>query len=93
MQRSVCVYCGSRMGHNPMHQQTARDLGRAMAQRNWQLIYGGGTVGLMGVLARSVLEYGGDVLGIIPQALYDREIALRESTRLIVTETMSQRRI
>lgn len=88
----ICVYCGSRVGHNATYATAAHDLGIAFATRGWSLVYGGGNVGLMGVLARSTLSAGGKVIGIIPQALLDQELALTDCSELIVTETLRQRK-
>jgi hypothetical protein len=92
MTLSICVYCGSRPGNDPAIEQAAQEFGAALAQRGWQLVYGGGNVGLMGALARSALGYGGNVVGIIPQGLLDREQGLVEASELIVTDTLRQRK-
>ncbi len=63
----VCVFCGSSEGSDPAYMQAARDLGRHIAESNARLIYGGASIGLMGEVARSALEAGGEVVGIIPQ--------------------------
>ena len=73
--KSICVYCGSSIGSSPNLAAAARELGQTLAASNLELIYGGGRVGLMGVLADAVLEAGGRVQGVIPQALADREVA------------------
>ncbi|MGD9942650.1 MAG: LOG family protein, partial [Burkholderiaceae bacterium] len=65
--RSVCVFCGAKPGADPKYVETARELGRAIAGRGWRLVYGGGRVGLMGVLADGALAAGGEVIGVIPQ--------------------------
>jgi uncharacterized protein (TIGR00730 family) len=90
---SVCVYCGSGLGNNPVHAEAARLLGTAMAESGVRLIYGGGSVGLMGTVARSVLEAGGMVTGIIPEFLRSRERPMAELTELIVTENMHARKM
>lgn len=90
---SVCVYCGSGLGNNPLHAEAARSLGRAMAESGVRLVYGGGSVGLMGTVARSVLEAGGMVTGIIPEFLRSRERPMAELTELIVTENMHARKM
>ena len=74
MQR-ICVFCGSSVGSNPAYAAAARDLGRTLVARGLSLVYGGGHVGLMGVLADAVLAAGGQVAGVIPHALNAREIA------------------
>lgn len=89
---SICVYCGSNAGVDPAFAEGARSLGKAMAAQGIRLVYGGGAVGLMGIIARSVLEAGGTVLGVIPQFLKDREVMLRDATDLIVTADMHERK-
>lgn len=91
MSLTVCVYCGSRAG-NPADEQAASELGTALAAHGFRLVYGGGSIGLMGAMARSVLQGNGEVIGIIPQALLDREVGLVEATELIVTLTMRERK-
>jgi hypothetical protein len=89
---TVCVYCGSRSGIHPENEQTAIELGRNLAELGIRLVYGGGSIGLMGALAKSVLTNGGEVIGIIPQALLDCEVGLVEASELIVTMTMRERK-
>ena len=90
--RSICVYCGSGHGQNPKYAEAAQVLGRTMAQSGIGLVYGGGSLGLMGETARSVLKHGGTVTGIIPQFLSDKEKMLREVQELIVTQDMHERK-
>ena len=90
---SLCVYCGSGLGTNPAYEEAARILGRSMADSDVRLVYGGGSVGLMGTLARAVLDCGGSVTGIIPRFLQSRERPMAELTELIVTEDMHQRKM
>jgi uncharacterized protein (TIGR00730 family) len=90
--RSVCVYCGSNAGARPEYAAAAEALGRALARSGIRLVYGGGAVGLMGILARAVMSDGGAVTGIIPQFLKDREVMLREVSDLIVTTDMHERK-
>jgi uncharacterized protein (TIGR00730 family) len=90
--RSVCVFCGSSPGHRSIYRAAAESLGRLLAARGIQLVYGGGNVGLMGALALSVMDCGGEVIGIIPQALLTREKGLRSITRLEVVSTMHERK-
>ena len=73
--RSICVFCGSSTGERSEYAQAARDFGRLLAEQDITVIYGGGNVGLMGVLADSVLAGGGRVIGVIPQHLVDKELA------------------
>jgi uncharacterized protein (TIGR00730 family) len=90
--RSICVYCGSNEGSDPRYREAAETLGREMAKADIRLVYGGGSVGLMGVVARNVLAHGGKVTGIIPQFLKDREVMLREVSELVVTADMHERK-
>ncbi len=90
--KSLCIYCGSSLGSQPAYADAAREMGRALVAANIELIYGGGRVGLMGVLADAVLEAGGRVQGVIPQALADLEVAHAGLTQLHVVETMHQRK-
>src|SRR5437867_5017536 len=91
MQR-VCVFCGSRGGSSVLYVDAARQLGRVLAGRGHSLVFGGGHVGLMGVLADAVLEAGGTVVGVIPQGLVDRELAHQRCTELHVTRSMHERK-
>lgn len=90
--RNICVYCGSNPGANPAYAEAARELGRRMAKDGIGLVYGGGGLGLMGEIARSVLENGGRVTGIIPAFLSAKERMLREVSELIVVDDMHQRK-
>jgi uncharacterized protein (TIGR00730 family) len=90
--RHICVYCGSNGGANPAYTAAAHTLGAAMAKAGIGLVYGGGSLGLMGVVARAVLENGGRVVGIIPAFLSEKERMLREADELIVVEDMHQRK-
>lgn len=89
---TVCVYCASSERVAPRLRQVAGAMGRALADNGWPLVYGGGNVGLMGEVARAVLAAGGQVTGIIPHRLADREIALESVTELVRTETMRERK-
>lgn len=89
----LCVYCGSSPGNSPAYVQTAQALGTAMAGAGIGLVYGGGTVGLMGEVARAVLAAGGHVTGIIPEFLATREIMKVDLSELIVTRTMHERKM
>jgi uncharacterized protein (TIGR00730 family) len=90
---SVCVYCGSGLGADPAFAEAARVLGRAMGEEGVRLIYGGGSVGLMGTLARAVLDAGGEAVGIIPRFLMRRERMMDDLTETIVTEDMHERKM
>src|SRR5262245_43494514 len=91
MQR-VCVFCGSSTGNRPEYAEAARGFVAALVRRGLGLVYGGGHVGLMGVVADAVLRAGGEVIGVIPQALVERELAHTGLTRLEVVGTMHQRK-
>ena len=88
----LAVYCGSSHGFDPVHAETARALGTELAAAGVGLVYGGGNVGLMGTIADAVLEAGGEVIGVIPQALVDREVAHHGVTKLHVTSSMHERK-
>ena len=90
--KTLCVYCGSNAGNNPVYAEQARVLGRTMAEQGLALVYGGGNVGLMGIVADAVLEHGGEVIGVIPQQLVDWEVAHRGVTRLEVVDSMHTRK-
>jgi hypothetical protein len=90
--KSVCVFCGSSTGTNPVYALAARELGRELAARKLGLVYGGGRVGLMGEVATAALSAGGEVLGVIPHALAHKEIVFAECTELIVVDTMHARK-
>jgi hypothetical protein len=90
--KSICVYCGSGFGGNPAFVEAAAALGQAMAERGISLVYGGGNVGLMGTVARSVLDHGGYVTGIIPDFLKSREKMLDDVQETIVVSDMHTRK-
>ncbi len=90
--RTICVYCGSGPGANSAFVETARRFGQILASENIRLVYGGGSVGLMGALATSVLDHGGEVTGIIPEFLTEREHALRQVQEMIVTRNLHERK-
>jgi uncharacterized protein (TIGR00730 family) len=90
--QNICVYCGSGSGQNPAYAEAAHDLGRILAAENIGLVYGGGSLGLMGETARSVIRYGGRVTGIIPAFLGEREHMLLQAHELVVVENMHQRK-
>ena len=96
MQR-ICVFCGANAGHNPLYRSAAEKLGRLLAARGIELVYGGGNVGLMGALADACLEAGGTVIGVIPEALMGKEVAGRHVdhrtlTRLEMVDSMHTRK-
>lgn len=90
---NVCVYCGSGTGVEPAYADSAIILGKALADAHIRLVYGGGSVGIMGILARTVLDHGGQVTGIIPKFLEDREQVFSDVSELIVTQDMHERKM
>ena len=90
--RSVCVYCGSNAGSRPVYAERAMVLGTRLAQQGLALVYGGGNVGLMGIVADAVLAAGGEVIGVIPEQLVGWEVAHRGVTRLEVVANMHERK-
>ena len=91
--KSIAVYCGSSSGHDPAYVKVAKDLGKLMVEQGIDLIYGGGSVGLMGALADTVLEAGGKVTGVIPTFLDCKELGHHGVSELMVVETMHERKI
>jgi len=89
---SVCVYCGARSGDSPAFVEAAQSLGRSIADRRWQLVYGGGKVGLMGVLADAALAAGGRVVGVIPELLMDMEVGHTGLSELQIVTSMHERK-
>ena len=90
--KSICVYCGSNAGGDPTYAARAKALGARVAAENLALVYGGGNVGLMGIVADAVLEHGGEVVGVIPQQLVDWEVAHKGVTRLEIVDSMHTRK-
>ena len=90
--KKLAVFCGSSMGNNHIYQEEAARLGQLLAERGIELVYGGANVGLMGILADSILQNGGKATGVIPSLIKNREIAHKYLTKLIVVETMHQRK-
>jgi uncharacterized protein (TIGR00730 family) len=89
---SLCVFCGSRHGTKPAFTAAAQLLGREITRRGWRLVYGGGNVGLMGVVADAVLGGGGEVFGVIPEGLMARELGHGGCTELRVVRSMHERK-
>ena len=89
---SICVYCASGPGNNPAFMDAARKLGRILAENGIRLVYGGGSVGLMGALAESVIDHGGVVTGVIPEFLVNREHMLGRVQERIITPDMHERK-
>ena len=90
--RSVCVFCGSKTGSRPEYAAAAGELGRLLAMRGIRLVYGGGSSGLMGVIADASLGAGGEVVGVMPRLLVNREVAHLGLTKLHIVETMHERK-
>lgn len=90
--KRICVFCGSSPGARPAYAGAARELGRLLAATGIDLVYGGASVGLMGILARTVLDGGGRVTGVIPRMLEEKEIALTRLSDLRVVESMHERK-
>ncbi|STW42923.1 lysine decarboxylase family protein [Klebsiella variicola] len=90
--KSIGIFCGSSAGEHPLYLDTARLVGRTLAQQGLALVYGGGKVGLMGAVADAALEAGGVVIGVMPRGLVEREIAHRGLTELHVVEDMHERK-
>jgi len=90
--RRICVFCGSRPGVNPAYRAAAESLGKTFAERGIELVYGGGNVGLMGIVADACLAAGGRVVGVIPRALLEWEVGHEGLTRLEVVDSMHTRK-
>ena len=90
--KSICVFCGSSMGYHPIYEKSAHDLGKHIANENIRLVYGGGSVGLMGVMADAAMKHGGEVIGIIPRFLYEKEVGHDGVSELIIVESMHERK-
>ncbi len=89
---SICVFCGSHPGNDPSYAEAARTLGRTLAERDVTLVYGGGHVGLMGIVADAALGAGGEAIGVMPRSLVDREIGHTGLTKLHVVRSMHERK-
>lgn len=92
MAERIAVFCGSSFGKDEAFKKSAYELGKLIAKENIELVYGAGNSGLMGILANTVLEYGGKVIGVIPEFLKDLEVCHTDITELIVSDTMHQRK-
>lgn len=92
MTKAICVYCGANAGASPRYAEAARALGRALVDENIALVYGGGNVGLMGIIADEVLRLGGEVTGVIPTALVEREVGHTGLTRQFIVKDMHERK-
>lgn len=92
MVKAICVYCGANAGASPRFAEQARVLAKALVERNLALVYGGGNVGLMGIIADEVLRLGGEVTGVIPTALVEREVGHTGLTRQFIVKDMHERK-
>lgn len=92
-EKNVCVYCGSGEGRDPAYVEAARSLGQSIAEHGYGLVYGGGSMGLMGTVAKATIDAGGHVTGIIPSFLSEREKMLRSVHKLHVVDDMHQRKM
>jgi uncharacterized protein (TIGR00730 family) len=90
--KSLCVFCGSRTGNNPAYKAAARRMGELMLERDIRLVYGGGGIGLMGIVADTLVEGGGEVIGVIPQFLEEREVGKSDVSEFIITDNMHTRK-
>ena len=89
---SLCVYCGSKPGHSPAHVQLARQIGQWLGEQGHRLVYGGGSSGLMGIVADATSLSGGQVTGVIPKALVEKELARTSCDELLIVDTMHERK-
>lgn len=89
---SVCIFCGSAIGKNPAYARQARNLGKLIAKRHMTLVYGGGNIGMMREIADSALEGGGEVVGVMPRHIVDKEIAHQKISRLHIVGSMHERK-
>lgn len=90
--RRICVFCGSSQGHRPEYRAAAEEMGAELVRRNIGLVYGGGNVGLMGIIADAVLKAGGEAVGVIPENLMAREVGHERLTKLHVVHSMHERK-
>lgn len=91
--QKIAVFCGSSLGFDPIYKEFAIQLGNEFVQREIALVYGGAKIGLMGVLAETILNQGGKVIGVIPKLLEKKEVVNTDATELITTKTMSERKV
>ncbi|MGC8743852.1 MAG: TIGR00730 family Rossman fold protein [Verrucomicrobiia bacterium] len=89
---NICVFCGANCGKNPVYKKAAEELAVSLVKRGIGIIYGGGNIGLMGILADTALKYGGSVTGVIPQSMVEKELAHKAVTRMRIVRTMSERK-
>ena len=91
--KKIVVFCGSSLGFNPIYKNAAVELGNYFVNNDITLIYGGGKIGMMGVLSETILKKGGNVIGIIPSLLKKEEVVNKNVSELIITKTMSERKV
>jgi uncharacterized protein (TIGR00730 family) len=91
--KSIAVFCASAEGNHPIYRSVAEKVGKAIARKGYTLVYGGGSIGLMGVLASAALENGGKVIGVLPDFLEKRELGMVEVSELIIVESMHERKL
>ncbi|MDP5168678.1 MAG: TIGR00730 family Rossman fold protein [Bacteroidia bacterium] len=90
--KSICVFCGSNTGFSPAYVEAAQELGRILVEREIKMVYGGGNVGLMGAIADEMLHHGGEVIGVIPHFLMNKEVGHKGLTELLLVDTMHERK-
>lgn len=90
--KSICVFCGSSLGRKPIYRETAASLGKMLAMNHIELVYGGANVGIMKVLADSALQNGGQVTGVMPQNLIDKEVAHQSLSKFHIVQSMAERK-
>jgi uncharacterized protein (TIGR00730 family) len=91
--QKIAVFCGSSLGFDPVYKEYAIQLANEFIKRNITMVYGGAKIGLMGVLAETILSQGGKVIGVIPKLLEKKEVVNKDATELIITKTMSERKV
>jgi uncharacterized protein (TIGR00730 family) len=91
--QKIAVFCGSSIGFDPVYKEYAIQLANEFIKRNITMVYGGAKIGLMGVLAETILSQGGKVIGVIPKLLEKKEVVNKDATELIITKTMSERKV
>jgi len=91
--KKIAVFCGSSLGFDPIYKESAIELGNEFVKRDIALVYGGAKIGLMGIIAETILSQGGKVIGVIPKLLEKEEVINNDTTELIITKTMSERKV
>jgi uncharacterized protein (TIGR00730 family) len=90
--KHLCIFCGSSKGNDPVHEETTLQLAEILVKRDLTLVFGGGSIGIMGVLADKMLSINGKVIGVIPRFLYDLEVGHDHVTELIIVDSMHERK-